>query len=138
MENKVNSTGETNLAEMLKSLTPELHKHDYVFCTVPSLSSYDLKEVVGMVKEEEGFTLIVRKEYADACQLTYTSRMAWITLRMHSSLEAVGLTGAFSSALAIAGISCNVLAGTYHDHIFVPMLDAEKAMRVLSALSVTH
>lgn len=135
MENKVGSAGETNLTVMLKSLTPELHEHEYVFCTVPSLSSSDLNEVVGVVKEEEGFTIIVRREYADASKLSYTSEMAWITLRIHSSLEAVGLTGAFSTALARAGISCNVLAGTYHDHIFVPSRDAEKAMRVLNALS---
>lgn len=135
MENKLDSAGETNLAFMLKSLTPVLDQHDYVFCTVPSLGAYDLNEVVGMVKEDEGLTLIVRKEYADACKLSYTSQMAWITLTIHSSLEAVGLTGAFSSALAKTGISCNVLAGTYHDHIFVPRRDAEKAMRVLSALS---
>lgn len=135
MENKVDG-GETNLALMLKSLTPELHEHDYVFCTVPSVSAHDLNEVVGMVKEEEGFTLIVQKEYADAHQLAYTSQMAWITLSVHSSLEAVGLTGAFSTALAKAGISCNVLAGTYHDHIFVPRRDADNAMRVLKALSL--
>jgi uncharacterized protein len=60
---------------------------------------------------------------------------AWITLTVHSALEAVGLTAAFSKALADVNISCNVVAGYYHDHIFVPQQDAEKAMAVLESLA---
>lgn len=129
------SAGETNLASMLQSLKPELHEYDYVFCTVPNPDGYNLNEVVGMMREAEGTTLVVKKEYADANDLKYTSVMAWITLKVHSSLEAVGLTAAFSKALAQAGVSCNVLAGTYHDHLFVPKHDAGRAMRVLEELS---
>jgi len=135
MEDKMKNAGETDLALLLKSLKPELNESDYVFCTVPNLDGCDLSEVVGMMREAEGATLVVKKEYADANRLKYTSVMAWITLKVHSSLEAVGLTAAFSNALAQAGVSCNVLAGTYHDHIFVPRHDAEKAMRVLEQLS---
>jgi len=134
MEDKI-SAGETNLEVLLGSLKPGLHESDYVFCTVPNLNGYDLNEVVGMVRESEGITVVVKKEYADVNHLKYTSVMAWITLRVHSSLEAVGLTAAFSTTLAQAGVSCNVLAGTYHDHIFVPKHDAKKAMRVLEELS---
>jgi hypothetical protein len=61
--------------------------------------------------------------------------MSWITLNIHSSLEAYGLTAAFSNALAEANVSCNVVAGVYHDHIFVPRNDADKAMTVLKKLS---
>lgn len=56
-------------------------------------------------------------------------------MTVHSSLEAVGLTAAFSKALTQANISCNVIAAYYHDHIFVPMKDAERAMEVLLALT---
>lgn len=136
MEDKIKNAGETNLRILLKSLKPELHDRDYVFCTVPSLHDYNLDEIVGMIKESEGITLIVERGYADACGLHYTSLMAWITLKVHSSLEAVGLTAAFSTALAKAGISCNVVAGTYHDHLFVPRRDAEKTLKALGELSV--
>ncbi|MDG1871652.1 MAG: ACT domain-containing protein [Flavobacterium sp.] len=56
-------------------------------------------------------------------------------MTIHSSLEAVGLTAAFSKALSENGISCNVVAAFYHDHIFVDVKDTDKAMAVLNAFS---
>ena len=67
--------------------------------------------------------------------LSYSLVCAWITLTVHSSLEAVGLTAAVSRALAEENISCNVVAAYYHDHLFVPVGDGERAMEVLLALS---
>ena len=67
--------------------------------------------------------------------LPYSLVCVWITLTIHSSLEAVGLTAAVSSALTEANISCNVVAAYYHDHIFVPIADADRAMNVLLALT---
>ena len=61
--------------------------------------------------------------------------MTWITLDVHSSLEAVGLTAAVSAALAEENISCNVVAAYYHDHLFVPVADAERAMETLMRLT---
>ncbi|WP_367187102.1 ACT domain-containing protein [Mucilaginibacter sp.] len=80
--------------------------------------------------------MIVNKELADKLNLGYFYIAAWIILTIHSSLEAVGLTAAFSNALAKEGISCNVVAAFYHDHIFVAKRDAKKAMSVLKALSL--
>jgi hypothetical protein len=60
---------------------------------------------------------------------------SWITLRIHSSLKAIGLSAKFSAALAKNNISCNVIAGYYHDHSYVDTEDSEKAMAVLTALS---
>ncbi|WP_232815997.1 ACT domain-containing protein [Chryseobacterium capnotolerans] len=59
---------------------------------------------------------------------------SWITLEIHSSLSAVGLTAKFSQALSDAGISCNVVAAYFHDHIFVDEKDTTQAIKVLNAL----
>ncbi len=68
--------------------------------------------------------------------LEFTFVCAWITLKVNSALEAVGLTAAFSSALGDAGISCNVIAAYHHDHIFVPLQEAQKALEVLEHLAL--
>ncbi len=116
-------------------MTPKLNEGDYVFCTISTLIGIDLADVLGLFKEEEGITIILKKETADGLNLEYTYVAAWITLTIHSSLEAVGLTAAFSSVLAKHLISCNVIAAYYHDHIFVAKKDAEKALEVLKSLS---
>ncbi|TFD78637.1 ACT domain-containing protein [Cryobacterium psychrophilum] len=59
---------------------------------------------------------------------------AWLTLSVHSSGDAVGLTAAFSHALGEADTSCNVLAGCCHDHILVAACDREHAINVLHRL----
>jgi len=128
-------TGETNLSAILKSLSPVLNQGSYVFCSVVSDRAMTDNDVICMFREEEGTTLIMKKERADAAGLQYSVVMSWITLNIHSSLEAYGLTAAFSNALAEANVSCNVVAGVYHDHIFVPRNDADKAMTVLKKLS---
>jgi uncharacterized protein len=87
-----------------------------------------------LFKEEEGITAIINKELADKLQLKYDFVAAWITLTVHSALTAVGFTAAFSTALANAGISCNVVAAYYHDHIFVKKKDVEKALDILKKL----
>ena len=89
---------------------------------------------VGMFQEKEGITVILPREQADGLSLPYSLACAWITLTVHSSLEAVGLTAAISQALAEANISCNVVAAYYHDHLFIPIADADRAMEVQLAL----
>lgn len=126
--------GETNLAKLLATLEPHLNEGDYVYCTIPDASHIDLTDAILYFRETEGLTLILPKEKADALHLTYEYIAAWITLSVHSSLEAVGLTAAFSKALTGAGISCNVIAGYYHDHIFVAKPDAQRSMAVLKSL----
>lgn len=128
-------SGEKNLKQLLKSMKPEHNSGDYVFCKVENLENVNLKEVEMFFREKEAITLILKKETAEILNLQYSVIMAWITLTVHSSLEAVGLTAAFSKALSENGVSCNVVAAFYHDHIFVNQKDIEKAMEILNAFS---
>jgi hypothetical protein len=57
--------------------------------------------------------------------------MRRITLTVPSALDGVGLTAAVATALADAGIPCNVVAAFHHDHLFVPAAMAKRAVRVL-------
>ena len=52
-------------------------------------------------------------------------------IKVNSSLDSVGLTATFSSALAKNGISCNIVSGYYRDHIFVNINDKNKAVNIL-------
>jgi hypothetical protein len=132
----MNMNGETNLETLLKSMTPVLHQGEYVFCSFETIpETIATEEVILFFREAEGITLVVNRLTADQLKLDYSFVAAWITLTVHSSLEAVGLTAAFSNALAREGISCNVVAGFYHDHLFVKYTDAHKAMTVLNKMS---
>jgi hypothetical protein len=124
--------GEKDLNKLLKNMKPVLNNGDYVFCTSSDIKQIDLADIVLFFKEQEGITVILEQQTADRLKLEYFFVASWITLTVHSSLAAVGLTAAFSKALTEANISCNVVAGYFHDHIFVDKKDAEKAMTVLN------
>ena len=92
-------------------------------------------EPIAAVTEREGLTLVIPKSKADESGISYESVFRCITLTVHSSLDAVGLTAAFSSKLAEHGISANVVAGYFHDHIFVQRELAEKAIEAIGELT---
>jgi uncharacterized protein len=129
-------SGESNLQKLLQTMQPKLNAGEYVFCTSENLDFVDATKIISFFKEDEGYTIIIQKELADELQFSYAAIFSWITLTVHSSLEAVGLTAAISTALSNNEISCNVVAAYYHDHIFVPTKDGEKAMEVLKKISV--
>lgn len=129
-------SGEKDLQVLLKSMKPEHVSGDYVFCKVENVKDVNLNEIQMFFKEKEAITIILKKEIADVLQLEYSTIMSWITLTVHSSLEAVGLTAAFSRALSEHQISCNVVAAFYHDHIFVNKKDTQKAMEILNSFSL--
>ncbi|MFI5528298.1 ACT domain-containing protein [Kitasatospora sp. NPDC051853] len=128
------TAGESDLRTLLSGMSPELHPGRYVYCTLPAKVPAGLRPVV-TVAEVEGPTVVVAQEEADSLGLRYEYVAAWITLRIHSALEAVGLTAAVSTRLAEHGISCNVVAGFHHDHLFVGAEDAERAVRLLEELA---
>jgi len=134
-----NMSVETKLDTLIASMSPELMDEDYVFCTFPNTFYGQLKDLqpCAAVQEDEGLTLIFSKIKADENNLKYETIFKRISLKVHSSLEAVGLTAAFSKALSETGISANVIAGFYHDHIFVQAEEAEKAVQVLKELSAS-
>ncbi|HEX7870474.1 MAG TPA: ACT domain-containing protein [Chryseobacterium sp.] len=127
--------GEKDLPKLLKAMKPKHNIGDYVFCTVGELTPLNLDDVILLFKEQEGNTIVIKKELADSLKLEYSFIASWITLTVHSSLEAVGLTAAFSTALSAEGISCNVVAAFYYDHIFVDKKDTEKAIEILNRFS---
>lgn len=128
-------TGETDLQKLLQNMQPDLNKGEYVFCTVDSIENAVTLNPLGLFQEHEAITVIISKSQADEAALTYSTTLAWITLTVHSSLEAVGLTATVAKALTQANISCNVVAAYYHDHIFVPTQDALRALDALKQLT---
>lgn len=129
--------GETNLETLLASMSPRLIDGEFVFCSFADARYGDHLEFepIAAIAETEGLTLVIPKSIADRHNLAYESAYRAITLQVHSSLDAVGLTAAFSTRLSEHGISANVLAGYYHDHIFVQQEQAEAAVAALLELS---
>jgi len=128
--------GEEDLDTLLVLLEPSLLPGDFVFCTAANLKYGDFAELqpLASYQEEEGLTLVLAKQSADVAGLAYDSVFNCITLMVHSSLDAVGLTAAVSGKLAANGISANVMAAYYHDHVFVPENKAQVALQLLTEL----
>lgn len=129
------SSGEVNLNRLLEGLSPKLVDGDFVFVTVSEeawqRSRWPIK---GVFFEEEGVTLILLKEVAEQEGLAFEGVFRQITCQIHSSLDAVGMTAAMATALTQNGISANVVAAYFHDHIFVPAAKAQEAVSVLREL----
>jgi len=127
----------SDLAALLRTMEPVLHEGVYVFTAVPSDTDLGAISAIATFRETEGMTVIISEAEALNANLPVLFRAAWITLKVHSDLQAVGLTAAFSRALSEAGISCNVVAAAYHDHIFVPVERAAEAIQRLKALQAS-
>lgn len=123
-----------DLRELLRDMEPVLNPGIFVYVLPEAHDRLDPDRIVASIREPEGLSVIVDSEYANEQQLAPIQRCAWITLTVHSALDSVGLTAAFATALADAGISCNVVAGARHDHLFVPEHQAGAALDALLAL----
>jgi hypothetical protein len=132
------TTAVADLQVLLRNMEPALNPGVYVFATLPEDLFVPSQEIVACIREPEGMSVVLTEADALKRNLPILFRAAWITLTVHSDLEAVGLTAAFASALGEAGISCNVVAGARHDHIFVPYAEAFAAVAALLQLQQHH
>jgi len=116
--------GERDLSKLLKGLKPRLLAERYAFRL--TLESALQHGDFALIREEEGLTRIAADPAGD---------WACITLDVHSSLHAVGLTAALSARLTEANVSANIVAGLHHDHIFVPWGLRDSALEQIKMLS---
>lgn len=110
--------GERDLAALLAALAPMLHDERYAF----TLAETAQPHAFATVRENEGLTVIAPDP---------AGAFARISLTVHSSLDAVGLTAAIVTALAARGIPANVVAGLHHDHLFVPWDRRDEALAAI-------
>ena len=129
-------SGIKELELLLSNMEPVLDERDFVFCSFPTLDWDQMRELnpIGIFHEKEGVTFILDRKDAVDKKIDYLSVYRLITLNVHSSLDAVGLTAAFSAKLAEKNISANVVAAYYHDHIVVPEEKAEQALEAILEL----
>ncbi len=124
------SSGERDLQRLLVRAQPERRPGEFVFVSVDTQTARGLT-AHATVRESEGLTLVIAREEAEVRGLHYDFVAAWITLTVHSALDAVGLTATVAGKLADAGIGCNVIAGFFHDHLLVPVERADEALTIL-------
>ena len=129
--------GEKDCSQIIQKMSPSLQAQRYVFCTIQDAKYGDFAHChpIGSFIEREGLTLILEEEKAQKEEFSYEGVFQCITLNVHSSLHAVGLTAAVSTALARHNISANMMAGYFHDHIFVSSEQANDALRILRTMS---
>jgi hypothetical protein len=127
-----------DLDELLRSLDPHLNPGAYVFVSLPEDQPLEPATAVAFIREAEGASVVMDAAAAAAAGFAITETYAWISLSVHSDLQAVGLTAALARVLAMEKIACNVVAGARHDHLFVPAHQAQTAMSALRALQRRH
>lgn len=130
---------ERDLDALLRHMKPEMQPGIFVFCTVaPNERIPAALNPLLTFREQEGTTLVILREEAEAAGLRYAFTSCLITLTVHSALDAVGFLAAITAHLAAAGISVNVVSAFHHDHLFVPVDNADEAMVILRAASTAE
>lgn len=128
--------GQADLKHLLAHAQPRLDAAEYVFASFRGARYADLAwmKPIASMQEKEGLSLVIERETAELAGVLTGAVFRRISLDIHSSLEAVGLTAAISAKLAEKGISANIIAGFYHDHVFVPSAKANEALAALMDL----
>jgi hypothetical protein len=127
-----------SLDDLIRRMAPVLDPQAYVFVHIPAGDRQPaLPGILMRFEESEGTTLILPATVAAKAGLDFDFRCRRITLSVQSDLAAVGFMAQIALALGRAGISCNPVAGYFHDHVFVPEAEAQKALEALRELSRT-
>lgn len=126
--------GETDLDRLLTALQPRLMPGEFVFCSLHGDDAAAELVPLATFREEEGLSVLLERGQAEQRKLPCSSVFRGITLTVHSSLDAVGLTAVVASRLADEGIPANVIAACFHDHVFVPASMANRALDCLQEL----
>lgn len=131
--------GWTDLEYLLTNMQPVLEDQEMVFCSLPrdQAQAY-LNLCQGVYQEQEGTTLILEKRLADDQGLSYQLSFKRLTLRVHSSLEAIGFLSRITAVLAGLGFSVNVISAYYHDHLYLKSDQAQSALDALLSWQKTH
>ena len=129
-------SGEKDLLKLLENLSPSMSEDEYIFCTFQdsTCDNFTDLEPFASVKEKEGMSLVLERKMAERAGIKFESIFRCISLGIHSDLTSIGLTAKISSALSENGISSNLIAGYFHDHVLVPSYQAESALEVLNKL----
>jgi len=98
-----------------------------------SLAAGTIDDAAATITEAEGTTYIIERDSAERRGLPWTFAAAWLTVEAETALDGVGVTATIATALAEAGIPCNVLAAFHHDHLLVPVDRADEAIALLDA-----
>jgi uncharacterized protein len=136
LERRVAVAGERNLKALLGDMRLEMREGIFVFCTIAQ--GADIPAAISPLltfHEQEGTTLVMRREEAESAGMRHQFASRLITLTVHSSLDAVGFLAAITARLAEAGISVNAVSAFYHDHLFVPDHRAAEALGLLQEMS---
>jgi hypothetical protein len=127
-------TGERDLGVLLAAMEPLLSGAPWGFGLLPEGQEPPVG-AFALIREAEGVTVIAPLDDLTGRGIPAEGEWARITLTVHSSLAAVGLTAAVATALAREGIPANVVAGYFHDHLFVPWDRRVAAMAALRGLT---
>jgi hypothetical protein len=131
----MNGSPISSIEELVSGMEPELDPDEFVYCTFPSGTADRLQiDALCRFHEGEGETMILRRAEAEKNRLAFAFPCRKITLRVPSSLEAVGCLSVVAGELAKHGISANCISAYYHDHLFVPAAEGERALSILREL----
>lgn len=123
-------------AAMLAGMKPVLMEGSFIFCTTQDEAKIEraIPHALALFREDEGVALVLNEVDASRFGFDMSPPMARIILEVLSALDGVGLTASVATALADAGIPCNMIAAYHHDNVFVPKEMEHDAIRILESL----